>query len=83
MPTAQIMKTILLWSMLSTGHCADFAAHSEILTHPTGHSPNLLTGTSMGKMTCTDQHSITHKTFLGLSERLGNLHGDRQGLARK
>jgi hypothetical protein len=51
---AQIMKTILLWSVLNTGHRADFAAHSEILTHPTGLSSNLLTGTSMGKMTCTE-----------------------------
>ncbi len=34
-PFMQIMKTIMLWSLLGTDHCAHFAAYSEILAHPT------------------------------------------------
>jgi hypothetical protein len=54
MPIAQIMKTNLLWSMLSTGHCADFAAHSEILTHPYRALAQFADRHLNGQMTCTE-----------------------------
>ncbi len=45
MPIVQVMNTILLPSVLCTGHCACFIAHSEILAR----LAHFLTGTSLAQ----------------------------------